>query len=62
MNNYRKLNEQEIRQLMEHSCTADDWTNIEVAIGFKADNVHYTRFSARLGWVFLSMSLSWQVA
>ena len=48
MSNYRKLNEQEIQQLTANSCTADDWTNIEVAIGFKADNVHHTRFSGKV--------------
>ena len=48
MNNYRKLNEQEILQLKAQSCMADDWTNIEVAIGFKADNVHHTRFSGKV--------------
>ena len=48
MNNYRKLNEQEIQQLMAHSCMADDWTNIEVATDFKADYVHYTRFSGKI--------------
>ena len=39
MNNYRKLNEEEIRQLIAHSCTADDWANIEVAQDFKTDYV-----------------------
>ena len=48
MSNYRKLNEQEILRLKEQSCTADDWTNIEVAIGFKTDNVHHTRFSGKV--------------
>ena len=48
MSNYRKLNEQEIQQLTANSCPADDWTNIEVAIGFKADNVHHTRFSGKV--------------
>ena len=45
MNNYRKLNEEEIRQLIAHSCTADDWANIGVAQDFKTDYVYYTRFS-----------------
>ena len=48
MNNYRKLNEGEIRLLQEHSCTADDWTNIEVAQNFKADYVSHTRFSGKV--------------
>lgn len=48
MNNYRKLNEQEITQLKEHFCTADDWANIEVASDFKTDHIHYTRFSGKV--------------
>lgn len=48
MNNYRKLNEEEIRQLIAHSCTADDWDNIEVAQDFKTDYVYYTRFSGQV--------------
>ena len=48
MNNYRKLNEDEIRLLQEHSCTADDWTNIEVAQNFKTDYVSHTRFSGKV--------------
>ena len=48
MNNYRKLNEEEIRQLIAHSCTADDWANIEVARDFKTDYVYYTRFSGQV--------------
>ena len=48
MNNYRKLNEGEIRLLQEHSCTADDWTNIEVAQNFKTDYVSHTRFSGKV--------------
>jgi len=48
MNNYRKLNEQEVQQLIANSCTADDWTNIEVAVGFKVDYVHHTRFSGKI--------------
>ena len=48
MNNFRKLNEDEIRLLQEHSCTADDWTNIEVAQDFKTDYVFHTRFSGKV--------------
>ena len=48
MNNYRKLNEEDIRQLIAHSCTADDWANIEVAQDFKTDYVYYTRFSGQV--------------
>ena len=48
MNNYRKLNEQEILQLKTQSCTADDWNHIEVAHDFKADCVFHTRFSGKV--------------
>ena len=48
MSNYRKLSGQEILQLKEHSCTADDWGNIEVAQNFKADHVFHTRFSGKV--------------
>ena len=48
MNNYRKLDEDEIRLLQEHSCTADDWANIEVAQNFKTDYVFHTRFSGKV--------------
>ena len=48
MSNYRKLSEQEIQQLMAHSCTAEDWTNIEVADEFKPDYVYHTRFSGKI--------------
>ena len=48
MNNYRKLNEDEIRLLQEHSCTADDWANIEVAQNFKTDYIFHTRFSGKV--------------
>ena len=47
-NNYRKLSEQEIRLLVEHSCTADNWANIEVAHDFNTDYVFYTRFSGKV--------------
>lgn len=48
MNNYRRLNEEEISQLIAHSCIADDWSNIEVAPDFKTDYVYYTRFSGKV--------------
>lgn len=48
MSNYRQLTEQEICLLQEHSCTADDWANIEVAPSFKTDYVYHTRFSGKV--------------
>ena len=48
MQTYRQLTECEIQQLMEHSCTADDWKNIEVAPDFKTDHIYHTRFSGKV--------------
>lgn len=48
MSNYRKLKETEILLLKEHSCTADDWANIEVAPNFNPDNIYHTRFSGQV--------------
>ena len=48
MNKYRKLSEQEILQLQEHSCTAENWNDIEVAPDFTPDYVYYTRFSGKV--------------
>ena len=48
MNQYRKLNGQEIDQLVKQGCSAEDWANIEVAIGFKPDYVYHTRFSGQV--------------
>ena len=48
MNQYRKLYGQEIDQLVKQGCTADDWANIEVALGFKPDHVFHTRFSGQV--------------
>ena len=51
MNNYRKLSEQEIQQLKAHSCTADDWTNIEVATEFKVDYVYHNHYRPGRSWI-----------
>ena len=48
MNQYRKLDGQEIDQLVMQGCTADAWANIEVALGFKPDHVFHTRFSGQV--------------
>ena len=48
MNQYRKLDGQEIDQLVMQGCAADDWANIEVALGFKPDHVFHTRFSGQV--------------
>lgn len=51
MDIYRKLTEEEIQQLMDHSCTAEDWNEIEVVQAFTPEYVYFTRFSGivRLG-------------
>lgn len=48
MNQYRKLDGQEIDQLVMQGCAADDWANIEVTLGFKPDHVFHTRFSGQV--------------
>lgn len=48
MNDYRKLTDQEIQQLKEHSCTAENWADIEVAPNFTPDYIYYTRFSGKV--------------
>ena len=48
MNQYRKLDGQEIDQLVMQGCAADDWANIEVSLSFKPDHVFHTRFSGQV--------------
>ena len=48
MNDYRKLTVQEIQLLKEHSCTAENWADIEVATDFTPDYIYYTRFSGKV--------------
>ena len=48
MNDYRKLTVQEIQLLKEHSCTAENWEDIEVAPDFTPDYIYYTRFSGKV--------------
>ena len=45
---YRKLSEQEILQLQEHSCIAENWNDIEVAPDFTPEYIYYTRFSGKV--------------
>ncbi|MDR0895199.1 MAG: DUF4954 family protein [Prevotellaceae bacterium] len=49
--NYRKLSEEEILQLQNQACLADDWEKVTVADAFTTKFVHHTRFSGevRLG-------------
>ena len=46
--NYRKLTTSEIETLKAQMCSASDWTDIEVAEGFRPETVHHTRFSGRI--------------
>lgn len=48
MKNYRNLTDEEVRQLSQQSCIADDWSNITVAANFTPQWVHHTRFSGRV--------------
>ena len=48
MDIYRKLTEEEIQQLMDHSCTAEDWNEIEVVQAFTPEYVYFTRFSGKV--------------
>lgn len=48
MNNYRKLTEVEIDVLKAQFCSADDWSEIEVAEGFVPETIHHTRFSGHV--------------
>lgn len=42
---YRNLKAEEILQLQQQSCIADDWKKVLVASDFQTDYVHHTRFS-----------------
>ena len=48
MNNYRKLTEVEIDVLKAQFCSADDWSEVEVAEGFVPETIHHTRFSGHV--------------
>ena len=48
MNQYRKLDGQEIDQLVKQGCSAENWANVEVSPGFKPDYVFHTRFSGQV--------------
>ncbi len=48
---YRKLSEEEIRQLQARMCMSTDWSSIEVADGFSTEHIRQVRFygGVRLG-------------
>ena len=46
--NYRSLREDEIRQLMAQSCTADDWSAVQVTEPFLAERVRATDFDGKV--------------
>ncbi len=47
-NIYQPLTKKQIKTLKSQSCTADDWSNIEVAPGFNPNNIHHTRFTGKV--------------
>jgi len=49
---FRPLSEGEIAQLTEQGCSCEDWSQIQVAEGFKAETVKFTHFC---GWVKLGV-------
>ena len=48
---YRSLSQNEITQLQQQHCYAEDWNKIHVDINFQPHNIHYANFSGevRLG-------------
>ena len=48
MKKYRKLTEDEVFQLKNQSCMADNWDNVSVALSFTTNYVHHTRFSGEV--------------
>lgn len=48
MRNYRKLTDEEIRQLQGQSCLAEDWGQVMVDENFTTEYVHHTRFSGKV--------------
>lgn len=48
MRTFRKLTEDEVLQLKEHGCKAENWADIEVAENFTPEYVFYTRFSGKV--------------
>ena len=48
MKTYRSLTEDEILQLKNQSCLADDWNTVLVSTDFTTDYVHHTRFSGNV--------------
>jgi hypothetical protein len=48
---WRALSAEEIARLTQQGCTCDDWSQVQVAAGFRADRVRTTRFcgAVRLG-------------
>lgn len=48
MKKYRNLTKSEIGLLQEQMCSASDWDNVQVADGFDAAHVRYTRFSGKI--------------
>ncbi|MEA3225316.1 MAG: DUF4954 family protein [Planctomycetota bacterium] len=45
---HRPLSAEQIAQLIDQGCSCDNWSNILVAAGFRAETVKSTRFSGRV--------------
>jgi hypothetical protein len=45
---YRPLTRSEIKQLEDQSCSCSDWSNVQVAAAFKADNIRNVRLAGRI--------------
>ncbi|MHC4298625.1 MAG: DUF4954 family protein [Planctomycetota bacterium] len=45
---YRALSAEQAAQLIAQGCTCDDWSNVLVGAGFRAETVRSTRFSGRV--------------
>ncbi len=46
--NYRELTPEEIQVLKNQSCSAENWNNILVAAGFRADHIFHVDFSGNI--------------
>ena len=45
---FRSLSTEEIEQLTNQRCSCDDWSQVQVAEGFKADKIVSTRFCGQI--------------
>lgn len=45
---HRSISAQQIAQLIDQGCSCDDWSNVKVAAGFRAETVKSARFSGEI--------------